>query len=83
MNKYYILTFENTHGAISGENLLKQKGIKGDVMPTPTAITKSCGISIRINDLLIEEVKRLINDGDLTIKNMYLRDEDGYKLEEV
>jgi len=80
MDKYYILTFQNTLGAINGENQLKERKIKIEIMPTPTAITKSCGISIKINNDDIEQIKRLLRENKINIKNIYFRNDDGYKI---
>lgn len=78
MREYYIITFKNTHGAINGEKLLKEKGIKVNVMPTPAVITKSCGISIKIDAEYIEMIGELVNQGQLVIKNIYKRSDTGY-----
>lgn len=82
MDKYYILTFENTLGAINGESELKEKKIKVEIMPTPTSITKSCGISIKVKSEDMQEINRLIEENKIRIKNIYFRDEYGYKLYE-
>lgn len=83
MDKYYILTFENTLGAINGESELKEKKIKVEIMPTPTSITKSCGISIKVKSENIQEIKRLIEENKIRVKNIYFRDEYGYSLYEL
>lgn len=80
MDMYYVITFQNTHSAISGENILKNNNIKVQIMPTPTVITKSCGISIKICNEYIEEVKNLIKKGKLDIKNIYAKDSTGYNI---
>ncbi|AZV58964.1 DUF3343 domain-containing protein [Clostridium sp. AWRP] len=79
MKEYYVVTFNNTHGAINGEKVLKEQGIDVNIMPTPIVITKSCGISIKIDSKDIETVKDLINEEKLTIKNIYERSDLGYK----
>ncbi len=78
MKDYYIITFKNTHGAINGEKLLKEKDIKVAVMPTPAVITRSCGISIKIDNEDIEMVKKLIEQEQLVVKNIYKRSDNGY-----
>jgi len=80
MDKYYILTFQNTLGAINGESELKERKIKIEIMPTPTSITKSCGISIKVKNEDIDEIKKLIRENKMNIKNIYYRDECGYKV---
>ncbi|ADK17283.1 MULTISPECIES: DUF3343 domain-containing protein [Clostridium] len=79
MKEYYVVTFKNTHGAINGEKILKEQGIDVNIMPTPIVITKSCGISIKIDSKDIDTVKSLINEEKLTIKNIYERSSLGYK----
>lgn len=83
MNKYYILTFQNTLGAINGESELKKRNIKIEIMPTPTAITKSCGISIRVNSEHINEIKDLVKENKINVKSIYFKDDDGYRIFEI
>lgn len=78
--KLYIMIFNNTHEAIAGEKLMQDENIKAMVMPTPTYITNSCGISLRFDESSIEAVDKLIEDGKIKFKNMYFRDEQGFKL---
>ncbi|AKA71265.1 DUF3343 domain-containing protein [Clostridium scatologenes] len=79
MDIYYIITFQNTHGAISGEGILKNNNIKVEIMPTPTLITKSCGISIKIESEFIGQVKSLVESGELVINNIYEKNGTEYK----
>ncbi len=72
MEEFYLLTFKNTHDAIGGEKTLKENDLTPIVMPTPTTMTKSCGLSIKISTLVIEEVKLLRDEGKIHIKDMYL-----------
>ena len=83
MDSYYIITFENTHGAISGESALKENKIKNTIMPTPTFITKSCGLSIRISNEEIEKVKELILKDTFKIKEVFSKSADGYRKVEL
>lgn len=71
MNNYFLIVFKNTHDAIEAEKVLKEKGVKVTIMPTPTYITQSCGISIKLDEEFIEQVKDIINEGVITIKNVY------------
>ena len=61
---------------MAGEKYLKEKGYNFRIMPTPTLITQSCGICVRFEDGIdIEKVK----DENFEYKNVYCKDEDGYK----
>ncbi|AWZ49740.1 hypothetical protein C3495_13505 [Clostridiaceae bacterium 14S0207] len=57
--KNYIITFKNTHDAIKAEAESKANEIKVTVIPTPTFITKSCGISLRMGEEFLEAFKSL------------------------
>jgi hypothetical protein len=79
MEKYYILTFENTHSAINGETTLKENNIKAIVMPTPTFVTKSCGISLRVSEEEIEKVKALIACDKIKIKVSIVKEGNSFR----
>lgn len=80
MKKEYLITFENTHQAISAEDMLNKENIKNRVMPTPTNITKSCGISIKIEEEQYVIVNNLIFMDKLKFKNVYLRCNGNYEI---
>lgn len=80
MEKYYLLTFENTISAMSAEEVMKNEKIKLVIMPTPTHITKSCGISIRILENDFDKIKSLKNNNKIKIKAVYLKEENKYNL---
>lgn len=75
---YYIIVFKNTHTAMSGEKKLKEIGINFRIMPTPTTITQSCGICIRLEEEA--NVNRVINEKLIEFKAIYKRDSNGYEL---
>ena len=58
--KYYIIVFKNTHDAMTAEKKLGQLNYKFRIMPTPTLITQSCGICVRIENE--EEVNNIIEN---------------------
>lgn len=70
-----LITFDSTNFAIQCETVLKSVGIQGTIMPTPREITKSCGISIKVNHDDLEKIKRLIEDGKIKVKMLYLFDD--------
>ncbi len=75
--KYYIIVYKNTHDVMEAERNLTNKNIEFRVMPTPTSITQSCGMCTRIES---EEILNNIIERELVnYKNIYIRDEDGFK----
>lgn len=77
---FFIMVFNNTHEAMSGEKIMNENEIKAMVMPTPTYITKSCGISLRFPESEIDKIEALITDEKIKFKNIYIRDEEGFRL---
>lgn len=60
MNTFYIITFNNAHEAMQAEEICLKEKVAVVMMPTPTYITKSCGISLKLNKEAMEEMKQLI-----------------------
>jgi len=77
---YYIIVFKNTYDAMSAEKKLNELNFSFKIMPTPTAITMSCGICVRIDKK--EELDLIINKDILEYKNAYHKDNVGYILVE-
>lgn len=78
MNLYYILVFNNTHEAMKAESVCKSEKIKSVMMPTPSYITKSCGISLKVNEDEFEKIKILITDEKLAVKTIFKKDINSY-----
>lgn len=56
----FVVAFDSTHAALAAQKLLK--GLRFDVIPTPTDITAECGMSLRMDDELLESAMNLINE---------------------
>lgn len=79
MTQYYVLIFKNTLDSIKAEKFLKDNSIDMSIMPTPTGITQSCGVSIKINPEDINEIKKLITENKLIVKYIFEREESAYR----
>lgn len=77
---YYIIVFKNTYDAMAAEKKLKELNLNFKIMPTPTSITMSCGICIRVDKK--EEIGIVLNENVLEYKNVYFKDNEGYILVE-
>lgn len=67
----YVIVFESTHYAIAGEDLLKSKGYKFNVIPTPREITRSCGLSIKFNSEDMKNIEEDMNLANILIRGIY------------
>jgi len=77
---YYIVVFKNTYDAMVAEKKLKEINFNFKIMPTPTSVTMSCGICVRIEEK--EQIDLIISNNILEYKNIYFRDNQGYILVE-
>jgi len=77
---YYIIVFKNTYDAMAAEKKLKELNFNFKIMPTPTAITMSCGICVGVVEK--EDIDLITNNHMLEYKNVYLRENGGYILVE-
>lgn len=77
---YYIIVFKNTYDAMKAEKDLKEFNLNFKIMPTPTSITMSCGICIRMDKE--DEINLVVNNNILIYKNIYFRDDQGYRVVE-
>lgn len=75
---YTIIVFKNTNDAMAGERRLKELNYDFRIMPTPTSITQSCGICIRIEDDNI--IKKILDSKEIEFKAIYKRSIEGYNL---
>ena len=75
---YYIVVFKNTLDAMNGEKKSAEAGLSFRMMPTPTSITQSCGLCVRVEDE--ESIKRIIDENIFEFKNAYKKDSEGYIL---
>lgn len=80
MNKYYIVTFQNTHEAMKAEREAIKNSIKLIVIPTPTYITKSCGISLKIEEESIQNIIELIKSETIKVKEIFIRSGESVKV---
>lgn len=80
MQSYYIITFKNTHEAMMAENQAENNKIKVTVMPTPTYITKSCGISLKVEEENFEHINQLIDNEIISFKNIYFKEGNEHKI---
>lgn len=71
MNVFYIVTFNNTHEAMQAEDICIKEKIKVVMMPTPTYITKSCGISLKVDEIELGKLKDAIDSDKLKYKSIY------------
>ncbi|HHT63936.1 MAG: DUF3343 domain-containing protein [Bacillota bacterium] len=63
--EFFIISFESTHYAMLVENKLKEAELKVNLIPTPRIITASCGLSLKIDSDVMEDVSKALKSYDL------------------
>jgi hypothetical protein len=71
MNDYYVAVFDSTHYALKFEKVIRENGLKINIMPVPREITASCGISAKLETDEIEKIKALAVQENLKTAGYY------------
>lgn len=66
----YLFTFENTHYAISAENLLVPE-MPVKVMALPSSIGSGCGICLRIDKSNLEKAQTMLKKAEVSVEHVY------------
>lgn len=69
-----IITFSNTHGAITGEKTLLEGQIKVKIMPLPAALGAGCGLCLRLEVDDLPQARQLLTDAAIEPEGLYLKD---------
>ena len=55
-----VFTFDSTHVAMAADKALASAGVAFTMIPTPTAISAGCGISLRLAYGLLEQARSVL-----------------------
>jgi len=77
LKEYYLIIFENTIQVLIAEEEIKKERMKYKIIPTPTEIVKSCGLSILLQD--IASFSELNLKSEIKVKGIYSIENGKYK----
>lgn len=66
---WYIL-FPNHHEGLRLNSILKERGIKNTISPTPRAASASCGISLIVAEKDVELIRQIIAEEHVVIEKI-------------
>ena len=69
--KYAVITFHTTTGAMHMEKVAKENGAKGRLIPVPRVISAGCGLSWREPIDNKEFVLKLIEENEIKMDEIY------------
>ena len=75
--EYALITFKSTHYAIQAEEALEEEDMDFKTIPTPREVSHSCGLSILTSVDDIEKIKKVIEEGKISIDGFYRFTKDG------
>ncbi len=73
MSRNTLITFVSTHHALKAEKLVAGAGLDFDIIPTPRAITASCGLSLELREEQLSVAVRLFADNQVKSEALYRR----------
>ena len=66
-----VISFDSTNFAMMADKCFSEEHFEKMVIPTPRAISNSCGISLMIEEDSIEGAKKIIKHNNLTINGIF------------
>lgn len=68
----YLVSFKSTHHAMMMERMLKEEKIKAITIPTPRAVTQSCGMSIKFQEeIVLENLIEIVEGKKLQVVGIF------------
>lgn len=68
----YLISFKSTHHAMMMEMKIKEKNIKALTIPTPRAISNSCGMSIKLmEEVELQQLVDIVEKEELKILGVF------------
>ena len=68
----YLISFKSTHHAMMLEHIVKSQDIKSVTIPTPRAITQSCGMSIKFQeDVELDKLIDMVEGNKLQVVGIF------------
>ena len=68
----YLVSLKSTHHAMMLEHIVKEANIKSMTIPTPRAVTKSCGMSIKFQEEIpLEKVVDMVESHKLKVVGIF------------
>ena len=80
MSDRYFFVFNSKNQAVYMESILKEKGYRVELRPTPSKLAKSCNTSLVVTGrpMEIEAVKKHISDCRMSVRGIYTETKTGY-----
>jgi hypothetical protein len=71
MTEYGIVIFHTTSAVMQAEKELLKAGLKIKLIPVPREFSSDCGISVRFDWQLCDEVRSLLVEGNIETEGIY------------
>ena len=72
-----VIILSSVHRVMRAEKVLKQNGLKVDLVPVPREISSDCGVAIELPLELWKEALRLMENQGILPHECYVRTEEG------
>ena len=72
-----VIVLSSVHRVMRAEKVLKQNGLKVDLVPVPREISSDCGVAIELPLELWKEALRLMESQGILPHECYIRTEGG------
>ena len=78
----FLVTFHSTSAAMRCEKICQQAELDARLRPVPRDISSSCGLALEVNEVVLCDLKELLNDSEIDVEALYFcRDDEFVELE--
>jgi hypothetical protein len=74
-----LALFRSIHDVMKAEELLLERGASYDLVPTPRALSTSCGMAIALRCPEAAEIALFLGERDAEITSLYRKAPEGYE----
>ena len=67
----YVITFVSVHFVMKAEKVLKEKGIRVRLIPTPREISSDCGMAIEVKGRDLHTIREILKDEEHRLEGIH------------
>ncbi|HUL30016.1 MAG TPA: DUF3343 domain-containing protein [Thermodesulfobacteriota bacterium] len=72
-----VFLFESVHRVMRAEKILKEKGIKVDLIPVPREISSDCGVAVELSKESEGKALLILEENRISMTECYTKDSEG------
>ena len=81
-DKRLIAVFDSIHYVLAAERVLKQRGLRYELVPTPRAVSSDCGMVVEFREADMPGLREAWSDPRVALRALYRKTAGGFEIVE-